>query len=104
MGEKLDGSFILKILDTDEEVMRIDSADVIVIDESVEENQYSKVNLPERLFLNNPITFTCNTCYINRNLILSALYGEKITNNWLKMHGGVMTRKGKGRKHRNKEK
>lgn len=104
MGEKLEGIFILKELDTDKEVMRIDSGDIIVIDESVEENQYVKANISERFFKNEPITITSDKCYVNRNLLLSALYGRKITNNWLKMHGGVMTRKGKGRKHKNKEK
>lgn len=41
------------------------------------------------------------TVEIDRNSILSIIYGEKITNNWLKMHGGVMSRKGaRRRKHR----
>lgn len=30
---------------------------------------------------------------LDRNTRLSLLYGRKITNNWLKMHGGIMTRK-----------
>ena len=30
---------------------------------------------------------------IDRNFLLTLLYGRKVTNNWLKMHGGVMTRK-----------
>ena len=34
---------------------------------------------------------------LNRNALLSLLYGRKVTNNWLKRHGGVMTRK-RGRK------
>lgn len=29
----------------------------------------------------------------DRNTGLSLIYGRKITNNWLKMHGGIMTRK-----------
>lgn len=38
--------------------------------------------------------FTCTfASHINRNVLLSMFYGRKITNNWLKMHGGVMTRK-----------
>lgn len=41
------------------------------------------------------------TCEIDRNSALSLIYGGKITNNWLKMHGGVMSRKGtRRRKHR----
>ena len=40
------------------------------------------------------------TCEFDRNSILSIIYGKKITNNWLKMHGGVMSRKGtRRRKH-----
>lgn len=30
---------------------------------------------------------------LDRNTRLSLIYGRKITNNWLKMHGGIMTRK-----------
>lgn len=30
---------------------------------------------------------------LDRNSRLSLIYGRKITNNWLKMHGGIMTRK-----------
>lgn len=33
-------------------------------------------------------------CKYNRLGFLSLLLGRKITNNWLKMHGGVMCRKG----------
>lgn len=32
------------------------------------------------------------TCKINRATMLSLIYGRPITNNWLKMHGGVMRR------------
>lgn len=32
---------------------------------------------------------------INRNQLLSLLTGKDITNNWLKMHGGIMTRRNK---------
>lgn len=28
-----------------------------------------------------------------RNDMLSLVYGKKVSNNWLKMHGGVMSRK-----------
>lgn len=30
--------------------------------------------------------------------VLSLMYGMRITNNWLKMHGGIMTRRGGKRK------
>ena len=36
---------------------------------------------------------------LDRSTRLSLLYGKKITNNWLKMHGGIMTRKYSRRKH-----
>ena len=32
---------------------------------------------------------------MDRQSMLSLIYGQKMTNNWLKMHGGVMTRRGK---------
>lgn len=36
--------------------------------------------------------------HIEPRTLLSLITGQHITNNWLKTHGGVMTRKGKGRK------
>ena len=42
------------------------------------------------------VSFTCD-CEIDRNAALSLVYGRWVTNNWLKMHGGVMKRK--RRKH-----
>ena len=36
---------------------------------------------------------------IERNTVLSLIYRRKITNNWLKMHSGIMTRKSSRRKH-----
>lgn len=32
---------------------------------------------------------------MDRQSMFSLIYGQKMTNNWLKMHGGVMTRRGK---------
>ena len=81
--------------------MRFNSDDLIEIDESVETSQYDvKVDLPKRFFDNETFTITFDKHYINLNLLLSVLNGRKITNNWLKMHGGIMTRKGKGRKRK----
>lgn len=37
---------------------------------------------------------------INRLALLSLLYGMNVTNNWLKMHGGIMTRRGGRRKEK----
>ena len=39
------------------------------------------------------VEFTINTNSINRNALLSLWYGREVSNNWLKMHGGIMTRK-----------
>lgn len=33
------------------------------------------------------------TAEVDRKAMLSLFYGHKITNNWLKRHGGVMSRK-----------
>lgn len=32
-------------------------------------------------------------CKIHRSTFLSLVHGRKVTNNWLKMHGGIMTRR-----------
>lgn len=32
---------------------------------------------------------------MDRQSMLSLIYGQKMTNNWLKMHGGVVTRRGR---------
>ena len=47
-----------------------------------------------------PVTITFNGRF-DRLAVLSLIHGRKITNNWLKMHGGVMIRKSKGRKKKN---
>lgn len=36
---------------------------------------------------------TIDNCKLNRNTWLSLIYGVRISNNWLKLHGGVMSRK-----------
>lgn len=57
-------------------------------------------NIGEPIQLGGEYTFTCD-CEIDRNVALSLVYGRRVTNNWLKMHGGVMSRKGaRRRKHR----
>lgn len=60
-------------------------------DFSVEEPKDLKLD-----WLKKEMTFTVENVQIKRNLLLSLLHGRKVTNNWLKQHGGVMTRK-KGR-------
>lgn len=48
----------------------------------------------------NECTFTMELPYRNaKRMYLSLIYGRPITNNWLKMHGGVMIRKVARRKH-----
>lgn len=39
---------------------------------------------------------------LKRNAMLSLMYGKKITNNYLKLHGGIMTREVAGRKGKRK--
>lgn len=50
-----------------------------------------------KFFQPQEITIEIETARIDKKDLLSLLLGRKVTNNWLKMHGGVMTRK-KGRK------
>lgn len=53
---------------------------------------------PEKFHLGGEATFTCD-CEIDRNTALSLVYGRWVTNNWLKMHGGVIKRKKRRRNH-----
>lgn len=43
-----------------------------------------------------------NICKTNRNALLSLVHGRRVTNNWLKMHGGVMGRKSLKERRRRK--
>lgn len=53
-------------------------------------------NMPK--ILSSESTMECSfETLIDRNSMLSLLLGRPVTNNWLKNHGGVMTKK-KGRK------
>ena len=49
--------------------------------------------MPSTVRLIEPVEFECKAT-VDQHAILSLLLGRKITNNWLKMHGGVMSRKG----------
>ena len=66
-----------------------------LISGTIEELAHMPVE-PEPVFFYNefiaPATATF-TAKINRLAMLSLLHGHKITNNWLKRHGGVMSRK-----------
>ena len=54
-----------------------------------------------RLTLNNNDTARLEIkTEISRNLYLSLLYGRRITNNYLRMHGGIMSRKPSRKKQR----
>lgn len=54
------------------------------------------LNFPEKL------TATFSDFRLKRNDMLSLMYGMKITNNYLKLHGGIMTREVAGRKGKRK--
>lgn len=54
------------------------------------------LNFPEKL------TVTFSDFRLKRNDMLSLMYGMKITNNYLKLHGGIMTREVAGRKGKRK--
>ncbi len=41
---------------------------------------------------NDTVTLEIST-KISRNAYLSLIFGQKVTNNWLKLHGGIMTRR-----------
>ena len=75
----------------DEPIMNIDKCD-LVCEEPIYANE-----LPKAMKFSEPKEVTIENVKINRNTLLSILLGRKVTNNWLKMHGGIMTRK-KGRK------
>lgn len=75
----------------DEPIMRVDKCDLVC--EETEQEIAKKIlngKPPE-------ITITLKNVKTNRNTFLSLFHGRKVTNNWLKIHGGVMTRK-RGRK------
>lgn len=74
-----------------ESIMKLDKCDLVC-----EEPIYAD-ELPKVMKFSESKEVTIENVKINRNTLLSLLYGRKVTNNWLKMHGGVMSRK-KGRK------
>ena len=63
------------------------------------ESTYSSDTLPNHFnTVSTELTFVG---HIDPRTLLSIMTGQHITNNWLKMHGVIMTRKGKGRKRKN---
>ena len=82
------------IYDTDE-VKTADKIRVFTVDElaavpAMTEADHVPLFLTERFNLPNTATFTAE---VDRNAMLSIFHGHKVTNNWLKYHGGVMSRK-----------
>lgn len=76
----------------DEPVMKLDKCDLVCEEQEKEVSTNFVTQLkPEKMEI------TLENVKINRNALLSLLHGRKVTNNWLKIHNGVMTRK-KGRK------
>lgn len=76
----------------DEPVMKLDKCDLVYEEQEKEVSTNFVTQLkPEKMEI------TLENVKINRNALLSLLHGRKVTNNWLKIHNGVMTRK-KGRK------
>lgn len=49
------------------------------------------IEFPTLLYREGSVEFDCKSV-INRNLLLRLLTGFPVTNNWLKMHGGIMSR------------
>ena len=47
-------------------------------------------------------SITCQLAPYDMRMIYSLMYGMKITNNFLKMHGGIMVRNVARRKHKRK--
>ena len=74
----------------DEPIMTLDKCEIV--EQEVEE---FVVEEPKTLNIDwtREATFTFENVQINRNILLSLWLGRKVTNNWLKQHGGVMTRK-----------
>lgn len=50
------------------------------------------VDSPHTIPMNRQDSYEFTATFSNRNGILSLFYGLPITNNWLKMHGGIMSR------------
>lgn len=78
----------------DEPIISLDKCEIV--EQEVEE---FVVEEPKALNIDwaRGATLTFENIQFNRNTLLSLLHGRKVTNNWLKQHGGIMNRK-KGRR------
>ena len=77
-----------KVADKCEEIVELDMVDMDFRDRAL--------NFPEKL------TVTISDFWLKRNDMLSLMYGMKITNNYLKLHGGIVAREVAGRKGKRK--
>ena len=57
----------------------------------IEKPDEDTIEFPTLLYREDSVEFDCKSV-INRNLLLRLLTGFQVTNNWLKMHGGIMSR------------
>ena len=57
----------------------------------IEKPDEDTIEFPTLLYRDSSVEFDCKSV-INRNLLLRLLTGFPVTNNWLKMHGGIMSR------------
>ena len=57
----------------------------------IEKPDEDTIEFPTLLYRDGSVEFDCKSV-INRNLLLRLLTGFPVTNNWLKMHGGIMSR------------
>ena len=101
MGEKdIKGKFFLVSVNGQTiEMGTVEDCNCVI--ETEEQKEIISLEL-EHLFQPMECEFTVQNAVYNRNLLLSLLHGRKVTNNWLKQHGGVMTRKKERKKGRNK--
>ena len=75
-----------------EPIMQLNKCDLVCEQQASDEFTVTEPK-PINIDWGKEITFTVQNVQINRNKLLSLIHGRKITNNWLKMHGGVMTRR-----------
>lgn len=88
MGEKNTETTSYTLYLNDETVMKLNKCEIC-------EDSICTDEIPKIMKFSESVegTIELKNVRINRNALLSALFGRKVTNNWLKKHGGVMTRK-----------
>lgn len=63
--------------------------DVVVVEDTASEKEMPSL----KTLQSDEISFTVDNAYISQRFLLSLIMGRHISNNWLKMHGGIMERK-----------